>query len=243
MGGKIFVIGIGAGEDAGGIARVGAALAGCEAVLGYRKYLEQIAELVSGKRVIASGMGAELERCREAIALAKSGRRVAMISSGDPGIYGMAGPVLELLAAEPDIAVEIVPNITAAAYAAAALGAPLMLDFAAISLSDLLIPLEMIVQRVRGALAGDFVMVFYNPQSTTRTEPLAQALAIIRAGRGPQTPVGVVWNAGRTGERKLITTIDELRPEEIDMNSILIVGNSQTKIIGGWLVTPRGYEL
>lgn len=243
MSGKIFVIGIGAGEDAGGNARVRAALAGCDTVLGYKKYLGQIAELTAGKETIASGMGDELDRCRRAIALAKSGKQVAMISSGDPGIYGMAGPVLELLAADPGVAVEIVPNITAAAYAAAALGAPLMLDFAVISLSDLLVPLAVIMQRVRGALAGDFVLALYNPQSTTRKEPLLQALALIRSARGDQTPVGIVWNAGRKEEKKLITTALELRLEDVDMNSLLIVGNSQTRVLGGWLVTPRGYGL
>lgn len=243
MSGKIFVIGIGAGEDAGGNERVRAALAGCDTILGYRKYLDRIAGLIAGKEAIASGMGAELERCRQAIALAKAGKRVAMISSGDPGIYGMAGPVLELLAADPGVAVEIVPNITAASYAAAALGAPLMLDFAVISVSDLLVPLEVILQRVRGALAGDFVLVLYNPRSATRTEPLAQAMALVLAGRGSRTPVGMVWNAGRNEERKLVTTAGDLRLDEVDMNSILIVGNSQTRVIGGWLVTPRGYDL
>lgn len=243
MSGKIIVIGIGAGEDAGGNARVRAALAGCDTVLGYRKYLDQIAGLIAGQEAIPSGMGAELERCRQAIALAKAGRRVALVSSGDPGIYGMAGPVLELLAADPGVAVEIVPNITAASYAAAALGAPLMLDFAVISLSDLLVALEVIRQRVRGALAGDFVLALYNPRSATRTEPLAQVMELVIAARGPRAPVGIVWNAGRQEERKLVTTAGELRLEEVEMNSILIVGNSQTRVLGGWLVTPRGYAL
>ena len=196
------------------------------------------AEVVSGR------MGREVERARTAVTHALENKHVVVISSGDAGVYGMAGVVLEVAAVEnAEVPIEIVPGVTAATAAAAKLGAPLVSDFAVISLSDLLTPWNVIEKRLEAATEADFVIVLYNPQSPGRTEPLAKAHEILLRHRSPETPVGVVRLAGRDGEETAVTTLKAMVDAEIDMVTTVIVGNSTTRIVGNRMVTPRGYNL
>jgi precorrin-3B C17-methyltransferase len=219
-----------------------AALAAADVIVGYRPYLELIADLTAGKRTVAGAMRQETARAEAAVAAATAGARVAVVSTGDAGVYGMAGLVLELLPEGSPVTVEVVPGVTAASAAAACLGAPLMNDFAVVSLSDLLTPLEVIERRLTAAADGDFVLALYNPRSTRRHEPLRRALAILRARRAPDTPVGLVRNALRDGQEARITTLGELREEDVDMLTLLVVGNGATSVRDGRMVTPRGYR-
>lgn len=219
-----------------------AALLQADVVVGYKPYLALVEDLLAGKRQVNSGMREEVPRARAAVAEALAGARVAVISTGDAGIYGMAGLVLELLPEDAPVGVAVVPGITAASAAAACLGAPLMNDFAVISLSDLMTPLEMIERRLTAAATGDFVIALYNPRSHRRHEPLARALAILRAHRDPATPVGMVKNALRAGQAVHLTTLADLPETDVDMVTILIIGNSQTTVRGGRMVTARGYR-
>jgi len=241
--GVVRVIGIGPGGRAHMTLAALDALAASDVVVGYRPYVEMLGDLIEGKRVLGSGMRAEVERAREAIEAARSGHAVAVVSTGDAGVYGMAGLVLEIMGDEPDVDVEIVPGVTAASAAAAVLGAPLMNDFATVSLSDLLTPLPVIERRLRAAAEGGFVIALYNPRSKTRTEPLDRALAILRDVRPSSTPVGVVRNALRDEQAAWLTTLGELDPEALDMSSIVVVGNDATSVLAGRLVTSRGYRL
>ena len=189
-------------------------------------------------------MGKEVERAKIAIAKVNQGKCVVMVSSGDPGVYGMAGIVLEVVAQEKSaVTVEIIPGVTAATAASAILGAPLVSDFAVISLSDLLIPWEKIERRLEAAAASDFSIVLYNPQSQSRVEPLSRAYEILLKHIDPKTPVGIVRQAGREGEQYVITTLKDMLNCEIDMVTTIVVGNSATKVIKGKMVTARGYDL
>ncbi|MHB9022712.1 MAG: precorrin-3B C(17)-methyltransferase [Armatimonadota bacterium] len=219
-----------------------AALRAAEVVVGYHPYLLLVEDLLEGKRTVASGMREEIPRAQAAVDEALAGASVAVISTGDAGIYGMAGLVLELLPEGAPVEVEVVPGITAASAAAACLGAPLMNDFAVISLSDLMTPLETIVQRVTAVAGADLVIALYNPRSHRRHEPLARALAVLRAAREASTPVGIVRNALRAGQEVRITTLGDFNEEEVDMLTILIVGNSQTNVKDGRMITARGYR-
>ena len=194
--------------------------------------------------IISGTMGREVERAKIAVSKALENRWVVMVSSGDPGVYGMAGIVLEVAAQEKtEVPVEIVPGITAATAAASKLGAPLVSDFAVISLSDLLTPWEKIERRLEAAASADFSIVLYNPQSQGRIEPLAKAYEILLKHMHPQTPVGIVRQAGRDGEGVTVTTLKEMLNAEIDMVTTIIVGNSATKVVNGRMVTARGYDL
>ncbi len=202
-------------------------------------------DLVSGKEIISSGMTQEINRAKLAIEKAREGKKVALISSGDPGVYGMAGPVLEILDGrqKDNIKIEIIPAVTAATSCAGLLGAPLMHDFAVISLSDILTDIALIKRRVTLAARGDFVVVFYNPQSKNRTRPLKEAWGILMKHRPKDTPVGIVRNATRNDEDVKITTLkDMLSIKNIDMVTTIIVGNSSTYTKGGYMITPRGYQ-
>jgi precorrin-3B C17-methyltransferase len=215
-----------------------------QVVVGYGRYLDLIADLTEGKELISSGMTQEVERCRAALERAAAGQTVALISSGDPGIYGMAGLVVEMAAAEGvDVPIEIVPGVTAASAAAAALGAPLMLDFAAISLSDLLVPWETIRSRLQAVAQADLVVALYNPRSKRRVRQLEEAVEIFRVCRPATTPVGIVTAAGQDGQCTVVTDLQCVLEQEIGMRSVVIVGNSGTRVIGGRMVTARGYEL
>jgi precorrin-3B C17-methyltransferase len=240
------IVGIGPGDRASLSQRAVMALSWCEVVVGYRAYIDLLKDLIKGKEVVVSGMRQEIERAREAIRRALEGKRVCVISSGDSGIYGMAGLILDLLTEEEErqIGVEIIPGITAASSCAALLGAPLMNDFAVISLSDLLTDQRVIEQRIRTACEGDFVIVFYNPKSRKRVEPLRKAWQILMSQRPPQTPVGIVRNAQRRGEEVILASLkDLLAVKQIDMGTTIIVGNSKTRMKGNYMITPRGYRL
>ncbi len=218
------------------------ALAAADIIVGYRTYLELIPELLEGKEVLSSEMMKEVERCGRALELAVAGRTVALVSGGDPGIYAMAGLVFEM-ARERQLAVpiEVVPGIAALNSCAARLGAPLMHDFAAISLSDLLTPWPLIEKRLQAAAAADFVVVLYNPKSKRRTDQIARARDILLAERGPQTPVGIVTNGSRANESVVLATLGDFLDREITMQSTVIIGNSKTFLWQERMVTPRGY--
>jgi len=214
-------------------------------LVGYGTYVKLIQSIIKpGTEVVSGTMGKEVERAKIAVSKAKEGNSVVMVSSGDPGVYGMAGIVLEVAALEKtDLPVEIVPGVTAATAAASKLGAPLVSDFAVISLSDLLTPWEKIERRLEAASAADFAIVLYNPKSEGRIEPLMKAYEIMLKHMRPETPVGIVRQAGREGEEVKVTTLKELLNAEIDMVTTIVVGNSATKVVNGKMVTARGYDL
>ncbi len=250
---KLYVVGIGPGGLNHMTIEAKEALATAQVIVGYQTYLDFITPLLAGKDVVASGMMKEVERCREAISIASSGRDTAIISSGDAGIYGMAGLVLELVDADAKIAatlpllqsrieVIVVPGVSAVQAAASVLGAPLMHDFAVISLSDLMTSWEKIRERLRAAATADFVVALYNPRSKGRVRQIEEAREILLSSRSPETPVGIVRNACRDGESKTVTTLKQMLHHEIDMFSIVIIGNSATFVdVEGRMVTPRGY--
>jgi precorrin-3B C17-methyltransferase len=212
-------------------------------VAGYTRYLEHVADLTAGKELISSGMRQETARCEAALEAAESGRTVALVSSGDAGIYGMAGLALELAAARNSrIGIEIIPGVSAAQAAAARLGAPLMLDYACISLSDLLVPWEQIRIRLEAVAAADLVTALYNPRSTKRVTQLEEAVQIFLRHRPESTPVGIGVSVGSPDERILMSTLGDLLAEDIDMRTVVIIGNRTTRDLAGWMVTPRGYE-
>ena len=211
--------------------------------MGYRLYVDLIQDMLAGKKIVSSGMRHEIERCETAIELASQGETVALISSGDPGIYGMAGPLLELMQNDSEIDVEVVPGVSAVQAAAALAGAPIMNDFAVVSLSDLMMPWEAIEQRLEGAASGDFVIALYNPKSKKRVEQIVNAQKIIKKYRDGSTPVLVAKNVNREGAHLQISTLDQFPNEEIGMLSIVIVGNSQTYMKNGKMVTHRGYKI
>jgi cobalt-precorrin 5A hydrolase/precorrin-3B C17-methyltransferase len=216
-----------------------------DVVIGYSAYVDQCLDLVaSHHRVIRSRLGSEIDRAREALNLATEGKNVAMVCSGDAGIYAMASPVIELTgeSAFADVTVDMVPGVTAGLAAAASLGAPLGHDHALISLSDLLTPWAHIETRLQAAADSDLVVVLYNPRSERRTWQLGKALAILGGGRPPTTPVGIVTDAGRPGEQITVTTLDEVDPVMVTMTTCVIVGSSTTVVVNGRMVTPRGYS-
>lgn len=242
----LFVIGIGPGGRAHMTHRALEALEASDVIVGYSLYIELLGDLVAGKQVVSTGMTREVERCRAAVDLALEGRAVSVVCTGDPGVYAMAGPVLELLAeADPEgrVPVEVVPGVSAVHAAASRLGAPLMTDYAVVSLSDLLTPWETIRRRLTAAAEADFVVALYNPRSRKRVRHLEEACEILLAHRPAETPAGIVRNALRRGEEVLLTTLAQVPAAPVDMMSTVIVGNRATRRLGGWIVTPRGYDL
>jgi cobalt-precorrin 5A hydrolase/precorrin-3B C17-methyltransferase len=240
--GRIFAIGIGAGTPAGLTSRARTAVLAADVIAGYRPYCEQIAWLTGGKRVLATGMGDEVRRCQEAIAEAQRGHTVAVISSGDAGVYGMAGLLLELVAeCQADCEVEVVPGVTSALEAAAALGAPLANDYAAISLSDLLTPRATILARLRAVAACGLTCALYNPRSGQRQELFSETLRIFSAARGDDAPAGFVKDAGRPSQTIWIGPLRDLPVERVDMSTLVIIGGAETRLLNGRLVTLRGY--
>lgn len=216
-----------------------------QTIAGYKNYIRLLQpELLQDKNIISTGMTAEIERCNQALDAAEQGSHTALVCSGDPGVYALAGLVLELLQQRPDpdaIPVQIIPGVPAMCAASALLGAPLGHDFASVSLSDLLTPWEVIESRLHAAGQADFALVLYNPRSSKRDWQLESAIQILQQYRTPDTPVGVVRNAGRKGEQVLITSLNKVRPELVDMSSIVLIGSSQTRAQGLWMFTPRGY--
>ncbi|MCR4309543.1 MAG: precorrin-3B C(17)-methyltransferase [Deltaproteobacteria bacterium] len=242
--GKLFVVGIGPGGPLDRTRRAEMAIAESRVVVGYTRYLDLIRDLLEGKETIATGMTREIERCRAALRLAEEGKVVALVSSGDPGIYGMASLAIELSRAEGvSVPIEIVPGVSAASAAAARLGAPLALDFACISLSDLLVPWETIRMRLEAVAAADLVTALYNPRSEKRVRHILEAARIFRRHRPGTTPVGIGTAVGTPEERIVLSDLDRFLEEEIGMQSVVLIGNRSSKVIDGWFVTPRGYKV
>jgi adenosylcobyric acid synthase len=268
---KLYVVGIGPGDLRHMTQEAREAIASAAVVVGYSTYLDLITPLLEGKEVVSTGMMREVERCEDALRLAAAGKDVALVSGGDAGIYGMAGLVLELAAAPPfakggpgggspdedeqiplypplpkgdskDVEIIVIPGVSAVQAAAAVLGAPLMHDFAVISLSDLLTPWDLIERRLTAAAVADFVVALYNPRSKGRVRHLERAREIFLAARSAETPVGIVRHACREGEERIVTTLAGMLEHHIDMFSLVIIGNSATYVDGeGRMVTPRGY--
>ena len=241
----ISVVGLGPGDASLLAPLAHDALAKARVLAGYSAYLDLVPPgLLTGKRIIATGMMGEVERCSMAIDAALAGEETVVVSSGDPGVYAMAGLVLELLESRRllrEVSFEVVPGIPAVTAAAALLGAPLTHDFACVSLSDLLTPWEAIARRVNGAADADFVLALYNPRSKRRSSLLGEAFEIISRHRAPSTPVGFVRQAWREGQEVRVTRLSEADPGWADMLTIVIVGNSQTRLCGNRMLTPRGY--
>ena len=239
---KIYVTGLGPGAADQMTIRARKVLEKCPVIIGYTVYIDLIREEFPDKTFLSTPMRKEADRCRMAFAEAQKGQDVAMVCSGDAGVYGMAGLICEVGKDYPDVGIEIVPGITAASGGAAVLGAPLMHDFAVISLSDLLTPWEKIERRVRAAAEADFVICIYNPSSKKREDYLKKACEMILEFRRPETVCGIVRNIGRDGETYEILSLEQLRDTQVDMFTTVFIGNSNTMELNGRMVTPRGYK-
>jgi len=240
---ELFVVGLGPGDAAYLTGEAAAALERAEVLCGYSVYVELIAPRYPGREIVTTPMKHEVERCRRALELASAGRTVALVCSGDAGVYGMAAPVLEMAPEYPEADVQIIPGVTAALSGAAVLGAPLGHDFCVISLSDLLTPWDVIEKRLRSAAEGDFAICLYNPASKKREDYLRRACDIVLGRRSGDTLCGWVKNIGRTGQEHRLLTLSELREEKLDMFTTVFIGASTTREIAGRMVTPRGYRL
>lgn len=244
---KITVAGMGPGRESMMTQQALRALDAADVIIGYTVYLELLGERFSGKEMMSTPMKQEAERCRMAYREAAKGKNVVMVCSGDAGIYGMASLMFEI-SGEPefagdDVEIEVIPGITAASSGAAVLGAPLNHDFCVISLSDLLTPWELIEKRLRAAADGDFAIAIYNPSSRKRHDYLQKACDILLKSIEPERACGYVRSIGRDGEEYHTCTLSELRDTEVDMFTTVFIGNSQSRIINGRLITPRGYRL
>ncbi|MBR0093093.1 MAG: precorrin-3B C(17)-methyltransferase [Lachnospiraceae bacterium] len=242
MKGNITVIGIGPGSEEKMTIEAHEALASCSVIAGYSRYVELVKDRYPGKKLLSTGMRGEEERCRLALAEAEKGERVGFVCSGDAGVYGLAGLMIETAhAAGCGIEVRVLPGVTAALSGAALLGAPLTHDCCLISLSDLLTPWETIEKRLRAAAAGDFGIAIYNPQSMRRADYLRRACDILLEQLSPDTVCGIAENIGREGENARVCTLRELRDTDVNMFTTVFIGNRTTKVIDGKMVTPRGY--
>ena len=239
---KIMVVGIGPGEYEQMTVRAAQALAKADVIVGYTVYVDLVKEHFPGKEFLTTPMRKEEERCRLAFEKASEGKCIAMICSGDAGVYGMSGLILEMGEEYPDTQIEIIPGVTAALSGAAVLGAPLIHDFCLISLSDLLTPWEKIEKRLRSASEADFSICLYNPSSKKRHDYLRRACDLMMEFKSPDTVCGIVREIGRDEENSRILTLKELRDTQTDMFTTVFIGNSQTRKIGGHMVTPRGYR-
>jgi precorrin-3B C17-methyltransferase len=247
--GKIFIVGTGPGSLDHITPAAEEAIRKSDAIVGYGTYLNLISELLRDKKVVSTGMTQEVDRCRKAVQLAMGDKTVSVISGGDPGVYAMAGLVFELLRAEEGKradyalpAVEVVPGISALNASASRLGAPLMHDFACVSLSDRLTPWSVIERRLDSAAAADFVIVLYNPRSKGRAGHMSRAREIILKYRQPSTAVGIVKGAMREHENVIVTDLKNMQDSDIDMQTTVIIGNSKTFVWNHLMITPRGYE-
>ena len=219
------------------------AVSDSDVVIGYKTYLDLIPDLLIDKEILSSSMMQEVDRCNKAFELAESGKRVALVSGGDPGIYAMAGLIYEMaVAKDSDIDIEVIPGIAAINGCAARLGAPLMHDFAAVSLSDLLTPWDVIEKRLHGVAAADFVTALYNPKSKKRQEHIVKARDIFLQYRPGTTVVGIVTGATRENEVIVVTDLDNMLKEDIGMQSTILIGNKTTFAWKGKMITPRGYK-
>ena len=262
--GELFLVGMGPGDLPGLTQRAREALEGAEVVIGYSTYVKLLEEmgLLAGKEVVRKGMTEELDRAEEAPERALSGQRVALVSGGDPGIYGMAAPVLELMeerglkrvdggvglpgrfaGEEGEVFLAVIPGVTAANAVASLLGSPLAHDTCLISLSDLLTPWPLIERRLHAAGQGDFVMVLYNPQSKRRDWQLRKSAEILLEYRPKETPAALVKSAYRKRQEVALTTLEGLREAEAGMLTTVVIGNRQSRFYEGTFLTPRGYAL
>ena len=239
---KIYVTGLGPGASDQMTVQAKKVLEKCPVIIGYTVYIDLIREEFPDKIFLSTPMRREVDRCRMAFEEAGKGQDVAMVCSGDAGIYGMAGLIFEIGKEYPEVGVEIVPGITAESGGAAVLGAPLMHDFAVVSLSDLLTPWEKIEKRIRAAAEADFVICIYNPSSKKRVDYLKKACGMILEYRKPETVCGMVRNIGRDGESYEILSLERLQDAQTDMFTTVFIGNSDTMVINGRMVTPRGYR-
>lgn len=240
---KIYVVGIGPGEYEQMTIKAVKALEDCDVIIGYTVYVDLVKEHFPGKEFLTTPMKKEVERCELAFEKAAEGRTTAMICSGDAGVYGMSGLMLEIGQRYPQVEVEMICGVTAAIGGASVLGAPLIHDFAVISLSDLLTPWEKIEQRLLAAAQADFVVCLYNPSSKKRHDYLQKACDLMMKYKSEDTVCGTVVNIGRDGEEGKIYTLKELRDTQVDMFTTVFVGNSQTRVVNGKMVTPRGYRI
>lgn len=241
--GTLYVVGTGPGSAEYMTVAAINALKNSDTIIGYKTYLELIPEFLEGKEVVSSEMMKEVDRCKKALEIAEQGKTIALVCGGDPGIYAMAGLVFELAQkSENTCKIEILPGLAAVNSCAARLGAPLMHDFAAVSLSDLLTPWPLIEKRLEAVAMADFVTAIYNPKSKKRTEQIVRAREIFLTHRRPDTVVGIVTAATRENEKIVITTLADLLDNEIGMQSTVIIGNSQTYRWNDLMVTPRGYS-
>lgn len=238
----VYVVGLGPGAGMQMTEQARRVLEECPVIAGYTVYIDLIREEFPGKQFLMTPMRKETERCKMTLEQAQIGQNVAMVCSGDAGVYGMAGLMYELKAEYPGVELKIIPGITAATGGAAVLGAPLMHDFAVISLSDLLTPWEKIEKRLRAAAEADFVICLYNPSSKKRKDYLEKACQILLEFKREDTVCGIVKNIGRDGETKKILTLEELKQTDVDMFTTVYIGNEQTKNLDGYMVTPRGYR-
>ncbi|MGQ9499106.1 MAG: precorrin-3B C(17)-methyltransferase [Dissulfurimicrobium sp.] len=241
--GRLYVVGTGPGGSEHITPAAIDAISNADVVIGYKTYLDLILALIKGKEVISSEMMKEVERCRLALKLAEDGKTVALVSGGDPGIYAMAGLVFELArASDLHLDIQVIPGIAALNACASRLGAPIMHDFAAISLSDLLTPWDVIETRLRAAASADMVIVIYNPKSKRREGHIMKARDIILKHRPPETPVGIVTAATRNDESIIITDLGAMGEATINMQTTVIIGNSLTFVWNNRMITPRGYQ-
>ncbi|MBE5993304.1 precorrin-3B C(17)-methyltransferase [Lacrimispora sp.] len=240
--GKLYVVGIGPGSYEDMTIRAVNALKDSEIIVGYTVYVDLLREHFPEKEMLTTPMRQEQERCQMAILKAQEGKRVAMVCSGDSGVYGMSGLILQLAKESPDLEVEVIPGVTAALSGGAVLGAPLGHDFAVISLSDLLTPMELIEDRLKNSASSDMVICLYNPSSKKRADYLKNACEIVLQHQKPETVCGLVRNIGRDGEEMEVLTLSQLKDTNVDMFTTVYIGNSMTREINGRMVTPRGYK-
>lgn len=238
---QIYVVGIGPGSYEQMTIKAAGILKSCDLIVGYTVYVDLIKEYFPDKEMMTTPMKKEVERCRLAFEEADKGKDVAMICSGDAGVYGMAGLMYEIGTEYPDCRITVVPGVTAAVAGGAVLGAPLIHDFALISLSDLLTPWEKIEKRLECAAMADFVVCLYNPSSKKRYDYLQKACDIMMRYASEDTVCGIAANIGREGENGRTMSLKELRDTKVDMFTTVFIGNSQTKVVDGHMVTPRGY--
>ncbi|WP_251866379.1 precorrin-3B C(17)-methyltransferase [Enterococcus malodoratus] len=240
----LYVVGLGPGDKEKMSLEAIETIKKVEVIVGYTTYVRLIKELVGEKEIVSTGMKQEIDRCRKAIELAQKGKTVAVISSRDAGVYGMAGLILELISQmNEELAVKVIPGITASIAGAALLGAPLMNDFCHISLSDLMTPWEIIEKRLHAAASADFVICLYNPRSKGRPKHLEKALAIIQQYKSEDTIIGLAKDVGREKEQAIITTIADLDETVVDMTTVVLIGNKETYTEDNRMITPRGYRL
>lgn len=238
----VYVVGLGPGDPQFLTAQAKTALENADVLCGYTVYIDLIRSFYPEKEVHATGMTKEIDRCRWALETAQSGKTVALVCSGDAGVYGMASPILELAPNYPNVEIEVIPGLTAALSGGAVLGAPLAHDFCVISLSDRLTPWEMIEKRLACAAMGDFCVAIYNPSSKGRPDYLQRAVRILlQNGKSEETVCGIVRNIGRERQQSEIITLRELENKQVDMFTTVYIGNKTTKNIEGKMVTPRGY--